>query len=69
MRKAVALDPQSARYLGALARMRHKAGHFDEAEKLLNQGLDQITDQSSRREIMAVQEKLRQTEMIIKKLQ
>jgi tetratricopeptide (TPR) repeat protein len=69
LRKAVALDPQSAPYLEALARMRHKAGHFDEAEKLLSQGLEQITDESSRREIMAIQEKLRQTEMIIKKLQ
>ncbi|MDR3578862.1 MAG: tetratricopeptide repeat protein [Oryzomonas sp.] len=69
LRKAVALDPQNAQYLEALARMRHKAGHFDEAEQLLNQGLEQITDESSRREIMAVREKLRQTEMIIKKLQ
>ena len=68
LRKAVALDPQSAQYLEALARMRHKAGHFDEAERLLSHGLEQITDESSRREIMAVQEKLRQTEMIIKKL-
>jgi tetratricopeptide (TPR) repeat protein len=69
LRKAVALNPQSARYLEALVRMRHKAGHFDEAEKLLSQGLDRITDESSRRELMALQEKLRQTEMIIKKLQ
>lgn len=69
LRKAVALDPKNAQYLEALARMRHKAGHFDEAEQLLDQGLEQITDDSSRREIMAVQEKLRQTEMIIKKLQ
>ena len=69
LRKAAALDPQSARYLEALARIRHKAGHFDEAEKLLSQGLEQITEESSRLEIMAVQEKLRQTEMIIKKLQ
>lgn len=69
LRKAVALDPQSAQYLEALARMRHKAGHFEEAEKLLSQGLEQITDELSRREIMVVQDKLRQTEMIIKKLQ
>jgi tetratricopeptide (TPR) repeat protein len=69
LRKAVALDPQSTQYLEALARMRHKAGHFDEAEQLLSQGLEQITDESSRREIMVEQEKLRQTEMIIKKLQ
>jgi tetratricopeptide (TPR) repeat protein len=68
LRNAVALDPQSAQYLEALARMRHKAGHFDEAERLLSQGLEQITDESSRQEITAVQEKLRQTEMIIKKL-
>jgi tetratricopeptide (TPR) repeat protein len=68
LRKAVALDPQNAQYLEALARVRHKAGHFDEAEQLLSQGLEQITDDSSRQEIMAVLEKLRQTEMIIKKL-
>ncbi len=68
LRKAVALDPKNVQYLEALARMRHKAGHFDEAEQLLDQGLEQITDDSSRREIMAEQEKLRQTEMIIKKL-
>jgi len=66
--KAVTLNPQRVQYLAALARMRHKAGHFDEAEKLLSQGLERITDESSRREIMAVLEKLRQTEMIIKKL-
>lgn len=69
LRKAVALDPQSADYLAALARMRHKAGYFDEAQKLLSQGLERITDEPSRREIMGEQEKLRQTEMIIKKLQ
>ncbi|MGD0584848.1 MAG: tetratricopeptide repeat protein [Oryzomonas sp.] len=69
LRKAVALDPQGAPYLEALARMRHKAGHFDEAEKLLSQGLVHITEESSRREIMAMQEKLRLTEIIIKKLQ
>jgi tetratricopeptide (TPR) repeat protein len=69
LRKAVALDPQNAQYIEALARMRHKSGHFDEAEHLLSQGLEQITDESSRQELMAVQEKLRQTEMIIKKLQ
>jgi tetratricopeptide (TPR) repeat protein len=68
LREAVALDPQSAPYLEALARIRHKAGHFDEAENLLSQGLEHITDESSRREIMAVQDRLRQTEMIIKKL-
>ena len=69
LRKAVALDPRSAQYLEALARMRHKAGHFDEAEDLLSQGLERITDEPSRQEIMMVQEKMRQTEMIIKKLQ
>jgi len=69
LRKAVALDPEGAQYLVALARLRHKAGHFEEAEKLLGQGLERITDEPSRQEIMAAQEKLRQTEMIIKKLQ
>ena len=69
LRNAVALDPQSVQYLEALARMRHKAGHFDEAERLLSQGLEQVTDEPSRRGLMAAQEKLRLTEMIIKKLQ
>ncbi|KAA0895098.1 tetratricopeptide repeat protein [Oryzomonas rubra] len=69
LRKSVALDPGSSQYLVALARMRHKAGHFDEAQKMLSQGLERITDEQSRQEILAMQEKLRQTEMIIKKLQ
>ncbi|QEM68377.1 tetratricopeptide repeat protein [Geobacter sp. FeAm09] len=69
LRKSVALDPGNAQYLVALARMRHKAGHFDEAQSLLSQGLERITDEPSRQEILAMQEKLRQTEMIIKKLQ
>lgn len=69
LRKAVALAPESVQYLVVLARMRHKAGYFEEAEKLLGQGLERITDEPSRREILAVQEKLRLTEMIIKKLQ
>lgn len=69
LRKAVALAPGSVQYLVVLARMRHKAGHFEEAEEMLSQGLERITDEPSRLEIMAVQEKLRRTEMIIKKLQ
>ena len=68
LRKAVALDPQRVQYLEALARMRHKAGHFDEADKLLSQGVEQAADESSRREILVVREKLRQTEMIINRL-
>ncbi|GFE61098.1 lipopolysaccharide assembly protein LapB [Geobacter sp. AOG2] len=69
LRKSVALDPENALYLVTLARMRHKAGHFDEAQKMLSKGLERITDEPSRQEILTMQEKLRQTEMIIKKLQ
>jgi len=69
LRKAVDLAPDNSQYLVALARMRHKDGHFDEAQKMLSQGLERITDEPSRQEILTMREKLRQTEMIIKKLQ
>jgi tetratricopeptide (TPR) repeat protein len=68
LRKAVSLDPQSAQYLIALARARHKAGSFDEAEKLLAQGLEQSKDEMSRREIMSAREKLRLNEAILRKI-
>lgn len=66
--KAVTLDPQSPRYLIALARMRHKAGSFDDAEALLNEGLVSFVDGPSRQEIKTALEKIRLNEAILRKI-
>ncbi len=66
--RADSLDPHSVQYLIALARLRHKSGSLAEAEKLLQQGLDRFQDESSRQEIIAARDRLRQTDMILKKL-
>lgn len=68
LKKADALDPYSAQYLVARARLRHKRGSLAEAEKLLQQGLDRFQYEASRQEITAAREKMRTTELILKKL-
>src|SRR6185369_5845263 len=68
LKRATELDPESAYYLIALARMRHKAGSLTDADKLLDQGLERFTDAQTRSEINAAREKLHQTEMILQKI-
>jgi thioredoxin-like negative regulator of GroEL len=68
LKRAVALDPDSVICLIALARLRHKAGSFSEAESLLSAGLERSRDDDSRREISAARERLKQTEVILSKL-
>lgn len=66
LRKAVSLNPAHAPFLVALARQRHKAGNFEEASKLLQDGLNRIQDDPSRKEIVAALEKLQKIETILK---
>lgn len=68
LRKAVNLDPDSPQYLIALARMRHRAGNFREAEQMLIQGFERLTDEPSRREIASAMEKMRLNEQILRKI-
>lgn len=68
LKQAVELDPGSVYYLIALARLRHKAGHLDEAERLLDQGLERFKDPPSQHEILAARDKMRQTEIFLKKI-
>lgn len=66
LRKALALNPNHAPFLVALARLRHKAGNFEEANKLLQEGLLRFKDESSRNTIMLAFEKMQQIEAIMK---
>ena len=68
LKQAVELDPATASYLIAFARQRHKAGHLDDAERLLEQGLARIKDPPSQEAILNARDKMRQTEMFLKKL-
>lgn len=68
LKRAMELDPDSAYYLIALARMRHKAGSLADADKLLDEGLKHFTDPQTQDEINAAREKLHQTEMILQKI-
>ena len=68
LKRAVILDPGSVHYLVALARLRHKAGNLAEAEKMLDQGLEQFKDAQSQNEIIAARDKIRQTELFLKKI-
>jgi tetratricopeptide (TPR) repeat protein len=68
LKRAMELDPGSVYYLIALARLRHKAGNLTDAETLLEQGLEKFTDIQSQNEIIAAREKIRQTEIILKKI-
>lgn len=68
LKSAEALDSQSVLYVIALARLRHKAGSLAEAEKVLQKGLEHFRNETSRQEIIAARDRLRQTETILKKL-
>jgi tetratricopeptide (TPR) repeat protein len=66
LRKAVFLNPDHATFWVALARLRHKAGSFEEANALLQEGLLRFKDEPSRNEIFAALEKMRRIEIILK---
>lgn len=66
--KAIKLDPETVQYLIVQARWRHKAGNYAEAEAILKKALDRFKDELSRAELNAAREKLRLTEMMLKKI-
>lgn len=68
LRKAVKLDPGTAHYLVALARLVHKTGKYSEADAILKRGLDTFKDETSRQELKEAREKMRQTEKILAKI-
>jgi len=68
LKNAEEQDPNSVKYLIALARLRHKAGSLAKAEKLLQQGLERLQSATAREEIFAARDKMRQTEAILNKL-
>ena len=68
LKKAIALDSGAVLYHVALARLRHKLGSLAEAESLLDRAGEQFTDEASRREIVSVRERIRQTDKILTKL-
>ena len=68
LKRAMVLDPAAVQYLIALARLRHKSGHLDEAESLLEEGLARFSDERSQQELMAARDRLRQTELFLGKI-
>ncbi|RII31488.1 MAG: hypothetical protein CXR30_01350 [Geobacter sp.] len=68
LRKAEQLAPDNFHYLVALARLRHKMGSLDEAEKILDSGLRRFKDEAIRKEIIAARDRMRLTESILKKI-
>ena len=68
LRLAMQLDPGVVQYPVALARLRHKLGEYGEAEGLLDDAFERFTDATSRREISEAREKMKITELILKRL-
>lgn len=66
--KAIRLDPEMLQYRILLARWRHKSGNYNEADNILKKALEQFKDAADRSEITEAREKMRQTEIILKKL-
>lgn len=66
LRKALFLNPNYAPFWVALARQRHKAGNFEEANKLLQEGVNRFKDEASRKVIIVAIEKMQQIETILK---
>lgn len=66
--KADSINPDSALYLIALARLRHKYGNLAVAEELLQQGFVRFQDEPSRQQLVAARDRMQQTEAILKKL-
>lgn len=68
LQKAIRLDPDTVQYPIVLARWRHKAGSYHEADTILKKALERFKDGASRAELAAARDKLRITEMMLKKL-
>lgn len=68
LRKAIKLDPATAHYYIALARLIHKTGKYTEADDLLKRALEMAKDESQRKEIADARDKLRQTEIILSRI-
>lgn len=68
LRKAIQLDPDTLQYLIVLARWRHKAGNYAEADTILKKAHERFKDEATRSEITAARARLRQTEMILTKI-
>lgn len=66
--QAIKLDPDTLQYQIAQARWRHKSGRYHEADSILKKALEHFKDESSQTEINTAREKLRITEMILKKI-
>ncbi len=68
IRKAINLDPDTVQYPIILARWRHKAGNYNEADSILKKSYERFNTEAARSEITAARNKLRQTEMILTKI-
>lgn len=68
LKKAIKLDPGTAKYLVELARLVHKSGKFKEADTLLKRGVDASKEEAKRAELIEARDRLRQTEMILAKM-
>lgn len=66
--KAIKLDPETVQYLIIQARWRHKAGNYAEADAILKKALDRFKNDPARTELNEAREKLRLTEMMLKKI-
>jgi len=68
LRRATFLDPGNFHYLVSLARLRHKLGTLEEAETILSKALERFTDEAVRLEIISARDRMRQTEIFLRKL-
>lgn len=68
LKRAMEYDPGSVHYLIARARLLHKGGSLADAETVLENGLEQFKDRPSQNEIITARDKMRQTEMFLKKI-
>lgn len=68
LQKAISLDHETVQYTILLARWRHKSGKYHEADAILKKAAEHFKDESARLEISAARDRLRMTEMILKKI-
>lgn len=65
LRKAIKLDPGTARYLVLLARLVHRSGKYTEADDILKRGLKTFKDEPELLELLEARDKMRDTELIL----
>ena len=68
IRKSIQLDPDTVQYSIILARWRHKAGNYAEADSILKKAYERFKTEAARSEITAARDKLQQTEKILTKI-